>query len=95
MVVYRNAFRHSVCGFGFGDKCSDFTVLYAADTNALPEWSVVFFPRLRVRDINDVVFVDVNTARPSELLPFCKKLSLLVEDLDAIVRTVCNENPAA
>ena len=40
-----------------------------------------------------VVPVDVDAARPAELLPLIEELAVLVEDLDAVVLAVADEQP--
>src|SRR6185503_14027571 len=50
--------------------------------------------RVRVGDIEDVVLVDIETARPAELTPLGEELALLVEDLNAAVGAVADEKAA-
>src|SRR5437867_12651650 len=42
--------------------------------------------------VKDIVAVDVDPARPAELLPLCEEFAILVEDLDAIVAAVADED---
>jgi hypothetical protein len=49
--------------------------------------------RLIVRHVDHVVRVDGDVARPAELLPFSDELSVRIEDLDAAVAAVGDENP--
>ena len=42
-------------------------------------------------DIDHVVLVDGDAARPAELLPLGEELALLIEDLDAVVGAVGDE----
>src|SRR2546426_2483063 len=48
-----------------------------------------------VAQVEVVVLVDKQSARPAELLPFFEKFSVLVEDLDPIVAPIANKQPAA
>src|ERR1019366_3310031 len=50
--------------------------------------------RLRISYIHHVIFVDVNRARPSELIPLRNELPVLIEDLNAVVLTVSDEKPS-
>src|SRR6185437_4416749 len=43
---------------------------------------------LRIGDVEHVVFVDIDRARPTELRPLGDELAVLVENLDAAVRAV-------
>src|SRR6185503_16510297 len=49
--------------------------------------------RFRIGDVKDIVPVDENSARPSELFPCGEELSVLIEDRDAAVAAVGNEQP--
>src|SRR5262249_45585090 len=56
---------------------------------------IEFLARLGIGGVENVVAVDVEAARPAELPPFGEKFSILVEDLDAVVRAVGDEQPPA
>ena len=64
-----------------------------ADPYALPKRWVQFFIRLRVGHVNYVI-ADVHAAWATELFPFRQEFSILIENLDAVVRPVCNEQAA-
>src|SRR5207302_8187484 len=51
--------------------------------------------RLRIGDVDRVLLVDVDPARPAELLPFGLIGAVLIENLNAIVLAVADEQPAA
>src|SRR5207249_10298586 len=76
------------------DKDGDFAVLDAADANARPDARVILRVRLMIGYVKDIVAVDVDPARPAELLPLCEEFAILVEDLDAIVAAVADEDPS-
>src|SRR6266849_531198 len=90
VVVHANAFEGAEV-FGFLDEPSDLAVLGAADPDALLEARVGLVGRLRVGDVDHVVLVDPDAARPTELLPLGEELAVLVEDLDAAVGAVGDE----
>jgi hypothetical protein len=52
-------------------------------------------PTIRVGHVDGVVLRDVNAARAAELLPLIDECSVLIEDLDAIVVAVADEQPAS
>src|SRR5262249_21396936 len=52
-------------------------------------------PRLGIGDIDDVVLVDEDAARPAELVPLVDEVPLLVENLDAVVAAVAEEEAPA
>src|SRR5262249_2434611 len=66
----------------------DLAVLDAADADALLEARIVARGRLRIGDVNHVVLVDGNVARPPELLPFGNELAVRLENLNAVVGVV-------
>src|SRR3954452_1656114 len=70
-------------------------VLRAADPDAALPAVVVLGYRFgfRIGDINDVVPVDIDSARAAELRPLVDELAVLVEKLDAIVLAVTDEQP--
>src|ERR1700737_2479411 len=47
--------------------------------------------RFRIGHVNDVVFINENSARPAELLPLRYKIAILVEDLNPIVIAIPDE----
>src|SRR5262249_32619685 len=51
-------------------------------------------PQLLFRNVNRVVVADEDTARASELLPGIDVIAILIEDLDAIVSSVADEDSA-
>ncbi len=50
--------------------------------------------RLRIRDVDVVLRVDEDSARAAELVPGVEQLAVLVEDLDAVVAAVADEQAA-
>src|SRR5258708_24778698 len=78
VVVHADAFE-SAGVFGFLDEPADLAVLGAADPDALLEARVGLVGRLRVSDVDGVVLVDPDPARPAELLPLGEALAVLVE----------------
>src|SRR3989442_1354268 len=61
-----------------------------------PPTIVIFRDRLRfrIRDIDHVVLVDKDAARAAELRPLGDELAILIENLDAVIRAVSEEQPA-
>src|SRR4029077_1248509 len=55
------------------------------------ESGIELLVRLVVGDVDPVVPVDVNPARPAKLPPLLEEISVLVEDLDAAVAAVADE----
>src|SRR5215475_3177797 len=90
VAVHADAFQGAEV-FGFLDEPGDLAVLGVADPDALLEARVGLVARLRVGDIDLVVLVDPHAARPAELLPFGEELAVLVEDLEAVVGAVGDE----
>src|SRR5262245_48708351 len=76
------------------DKDRDLAVLGAADANPGSDTRVVFRVRLMIGYIKDVVAVDVDSARPAELLPLSDEISLLIEALAPVVAAVADEDPS-
>src|SRR5262245_37762772 len=95
VFVSRDAFRHVGLRPFLGDEGRHLAVFDAADPDALPERRIEFLARLRIGGVENVVAVDVEAARPAELPPFGEKFSILVEDLDAVVGAVGDEQPPA
>src|SRR5262245_63167332 len=91
VFVSRDAFRHVEVRPFFRDEGRHLAVFDAADPDALPERHVEFLARLGIGRVENVVAVDVEAARSAELPPFGEKFSILVEDLDAVVRAVSDE----
>src|SRR6185369_7189879 len=82
-----------------GDIGGDLAGPRAADADAaFPARMVAValrLPRLGVGDVDDVVPVDIDAARPAELAPDIQQLAVLVEDRDAVVPAVADEQPPA
>src|SRR5262249_58483977 len=55
---------------------------------------IVFPVRLMIGHVKDIVAVDVDSARTAELLPLREEIAILVEDLNAIVAAVADEDPS-
>src|SRR5262245_37317678 len=66
-----------------GNELLHGAVLRAAYSHAALEARIHLRVRLVIDHVQRVAAIDVNAARPAELLPFLEKLSVLVEDLDA------------
>src|SRR5205807_8523999 len=79
---------------GIRDEGRDLAVLRAADAQPAPEARVLRDVRFGIGDVDDVVLVDEHTARPTELPPLREKFSLLVENLNAAVGAIGNEQPS-
>src|SRR5262249_45612739 len=90
VIVHADAFE-SAGVFGFLDESGDLAVLGAAYPDALLEARVGLVGRLRVGDIDLVILVDPHAARPAELFPLADELAVLVEDLEAAVGAVGDE----
>src|SRR5262245_40602768 len=95
VFVSRDAFRQMAVRPFLGDEGRHLTVFDAADPDALPERHIEFLARLRIGRVENVVAVDVEAARPAELPPFGEKFSILVEDLNAVIRAVSDEQSPA
>ena len=82
---------------GSGNERRDQAVADAADADAALPAVVVLGNGFRfgIGDVDDVVSVDEDAARPAELVPLIEEVAVLVEDLDAIVLAVADEQPAA
>src|SRR2546426_878466 len=78
------------------DKRCDFSGASVSDVNAADKLVFVAGPvtRLRVGAVEHVIFIDGDSAQPAELFPLGDEVSLLVEDLDPMVSSVGNEQPA-
>src|SRR5262249_53101308 len=82
-------------GQGIRNERRDLAVLGAADAQSAFEAWVLGVVGFGVGDIDDVALVDEDPAWPAELLPFSEEFSVLVEDLDAAVGAVADEQPSA
>ena len=69
----------------------DLAVLGAADADALLEAGIGLLVGLRIRDIDHIVLVDGDAARPPELLPLGKEFAVLIENLEPVVGAVGDE----
>src|SRR5262245_26152927 len=76
------------------DEGGDLAILGAADADTRPDTRIVFPVRLMIGHVKDVVAVNVDAARPAELLPLRDEIAILVEDLNAIVAAVADEDPS-
>src|SRR5262249_50936442 len=76
------------------DEGGDLAILGATDADPWPDTRVVFPVRLMIGHVEDVVAVNVDAARPAELLPLRDEIAILVEDLNAIVAAVADEDPS-
>jgi len=85
VLVGSDAFRHFRAWIRRRDEGGHIAVLDAADPNAPPERRVHLFIRLRVGHVNYVI-ADVHAAWATELFPFRQEFSILIENLDAVVR---------
>src|SRR2546427_12302202 len=83
--------------FGIGDEVLHGAVFRAADSQAAPPAIVVARDRLRfgIGDVNIVLLVDEDAARTAELLPLGDELAVLIEDLDAVVIAIADEEAFA
>lgn len=91
LIVRRHSFKRP--RFMPWNERRDSAILDAPDPDTLLEARVPCVIRLRVGDVEDVILVNEDAARPPELLPLGKKFPVLVENLDAAVRTVGDEKP--
>src|SRR6266571_3993334 len=76
------------------NESSDRAVPHAADPDAPLEAGIELRIRLVIGHVNRVVPVDEDPARPAELLPLFEEIPFLVEDLDAAVAAVADEQPS-
>src|SRR5215470_5593673 len=79
-----------------GNECRHGSSLGAANPNAALPAVVISRDRLGfgIRDIDHVALVDEDAARPAELGPLVDELAILIENLDAVVAAVANEQAA-
>src|SRR5262245_5047884 len=99
LSVGRDAFGRARSGFvgilfRVGNESDGLAVSGAPDTDAALPARVSPRIRLRVSHINNVVFINENPARTAELSPFFEEFSVLVENLDAIIIPIADEEPA-
>src|SRR5262249_62198540 len=87
-VVRAEAFRRAQLDRRLRNKGGDLAVFDAANADALLEARIVARGRLRIGDVDHVVLVDGNVARPPELFPFGNELAVRLENLNAIVGAV-------
>src|SRR5262249_55507596 len=87
-VVHADAFWRSGLDRRLRNEGGDLAVLDAADADAWLEARIVARGRLRIGDVDHVVLVDGNVARPPELLPFGNELAVRLENLNAVVGAV-------
>src|SRR5581483_7536706 len=73
---------------GQRNERGDLAVLDAADADALLEARIGLGIGLRVGNVEDVVLVDEDAARPAELAPLRGEVAVGIENLDAAVRAV-------
>src|SRR5262245_64594068 len=92
--------RTAVIGIRFGirNERVHLAVLRASDADAARAARIVAVAlnalRLRVDHEDPIVLVDEDSAGAAELLPLVEELPVLIEYLDAIVRTVGHEHAA-
>src|SRR5262245_36983431 len=81
------------------DERGDRPVLRAADADAFLDPGQLVRAGVgagfRVGDVDRVVARDRDAARPPELPPFVEERAALIEDLNAVVLAVADEEPAA
>src|SRR5580700_7842935 len=98
--VRRHAFGRTGAGGlvdGVGNEGGDRSVGRLADANA-PLPAVVILGNgfgFRIGDVDDVVLVDIDAAGTTELRPLVDVFAVLVEDLDAVVVAVPDEQASA
>src|SRR5690242_2832509 len=78
----------------FENEGRNLAILHAADADTRLVGRIGLVGRI-VGHVKDIVLVDMQAARPTELLPFEQKFSVLVESLNAVVRAVGDEQPAS
>src|SRR5947207_11574376 len=81
------------------DECGDAAVLRAPDADAFLDPRQLVRAgvgaRLRIGHVDRVVSGDGDAARPAELIPDIEELAVLIEDLDAVVLAVADEQTPA
>ena len=91
--VGRDAFAGAV-GVGIRNERRHLAVFRAPDPDPPLEGGIRLLVRLRVGGVEHVVPVDEDSARPAELLPLVQELAVLIEDLNAVVAAVGDEQAA-
>jgi hypothetical protein len=79
---------------GIWNEGSDRAGCGAPDSDTSPPARVICAPRFRIGYIDDVVLIDEDSAWPPELRPLRDEGPILVENLNAVVSAIANENPA-
>ena len=84
------------CGIEFGvrNERRQFAVARAAHADAARPTRMALGIRLVVGHVQRVVLRDVEAARSAELRPLLEELAVLIEELDAVVVAVRDEQPA-
>src|SRR2546428_11612206 len=81
------------------DERGDASVLRAADADAFPDAAELVRagvgPGFGVGHVHRVVLRDEDAARAAELPPFVEERAVLIEDLDAVVLAIPNEETPA
>src|SRR6266516_239642 len=80
---------------GSGSTNGTIAVFCAADSQASLEAWIEGGIRLRVDDVDRVVLIDGNAAGPAELFPLVEEFSVLVEDLDSVIRAIGHEKTSS
>src|SRR5262245_9103653 len=98
MDVRRHAFGGARAGDlldRVGDEVMHLAGARAPNADAAPPSGIAVAHRFRFRvcDLEYVVAVDVDAARPAELLPLGDVAAVLVENLDAVVVAVADKQP--
>src|SRR5215208_37086 len=93
-----DALRGACAGFlicRIWNERGDRAVLRAADPDAAFPAIVVPSHRLgfRIRDVDDIVSVNIDSARAAELRPLVEEFAVLIENLDAIILPIADEQP--
>ena len=82
------------CSGPLGNKGRDLAVLDAADPDAILEARIRLIGRLRIVDVDHVVFVYGDVARPAEILPFGDEFTVRLENLNTVVSAVGHIDPS-
>src|SRR5258707_7215007 len=84
LVVDSDTFGHAGLWSSLRNKGYDFAILEAADANPLLERHICgsIVSRLVIGDVEHVVLVDVDAARPAKLSQFRKIFAVLIEYLN-------------
>src|SRR5580765_3134461 len=78
-----------------GNERDHFPILRAAnaDTSLPVRARLLHGAGLRIGDVNAVLLVDVDAARPAELIPRVEQLAVLIENFDSVVASIADEQP--